>query len=86
MYIYINKAILLKWLFDTSNHVTLAKLLLITLAPFYTNICSQKFNVDVRPVEELKSCLGITSHKLEHRINILKDMGVSELNISLLSR
>lgn len=47
-------------------------------------IC-QKYNVSVHPAD-LHSCITLNSHKLEHRINLLKDLGVSELKSSLINK
>ncbi|KAL6434909.1 hypothetical protein ACFW04_005225 [Cataglyphis niger] len=46
----------------------------------------QKYNVDASPLLNFRYCLILYNYKLEHRINIMKDIGVSNLNSSLVSR
>ncbi|KAM0727376.1 Transcription termination factor 5, mitochondrial [Formica fusca] len=46
----------------------------------------QKYNVNASPLLNFRFCLILNSHKLEHRINIMKDIGVPDLNLSSVSR
>lgn len=46
----------------------------------------QKYNINVQPVEKLHYCFKLLDHTLEHRINVLKDIGVPVINTSLLNK
>ncbi|XP_072750942.1 transcription termination factor 5, mitochondrial [Anoplolepis gracilipes] len=48
-------------------------------------IC-QKYNVNASPLLNFKYCLILFDYKLEHRINILKDIGVPDLNSYLINK
>ncbi|GAB1863117.1 hypothetical protein CAJAP_04196 [Camponotus japonicus] len=48
-------------------------------------IC-QKYNVNVNPLLNFQYCLKLTDYKLEHRINVLQDIGVPDLNSTSISR
>ncbi|XP_011877924.1 PREDICTED: uncharacterized protein LOC105567577 isoform X2 [Vollenhovia emeryi] len=47
-------------------------------------IC-QKYNVKVESLEKLQYCLKLLDYTLEHRINVLKDIGVPVINVSLVN-
>ncbi|XP_011136613.2 transcription termination factor 5, mitochondrial isoform X2 [Harpegnathos saltator] len=42
--------------------------------------------VEVKPLEHFGYCLKLLPHTLEHRINMLKDIGVQKLNVTLISK
>ncbi|KAL0124333.1 hypothetical protein PUN28_006279 [Cardiocondyla obscurior] len=46
----------------------------------------QKYDVKVDILEKLYYCLRLIDYKLEHRINLFKDMGVPAINTTLISR
>ncbi|RLU26340.1 hypothetical protein DMN91_000134 [Ooceraea biroi] len=46
----------------------------------------QKYNVNVKPLKDLQYSFMLGNCCLEHRINVLKDIGVSNLDVSLITR
>ncbi|XP_077261094.1 mitochondrial transcription termination factor 5 [Temnothorax americanus] len=46
----------------------------------------QKYHVNVESLEKLHYCLKLLDYKLEHRINVLKDVGVPVINTHLLNK
>ncbi|XP_067205740.1 transcription termination factor 5, mitochondrial [Linepithema humile] len=46
----------------------------------------EKYNVNVKPLINFPYCLKMKEFYLEHRINVLKDIGVSELNSFLVGK
>ncbi|XP_014467355.1 PREDICTED: uncharacterized protein LOC106740635 [Dinoponera quadriceps] len=70
-----------KLIVDMNNTTSYAKHRLINNC-----LLCQRYKVDVRPFRNLQYCLGLLPHTLEHRINILKDIGVQNLSVTLISK
>lgn len=46
----------------------------------------EKYNVNAKPLVYLSSCLKLKDYNLEHKINMLKDIGVSKLDSYLVAK
>ncbi|XP_032685871.1 transcription termination factor 5, mitochondrial isoform X2 [Odontomachus brunneus] len=54
----------------------------------FVNNClvCRKHKVEVRPLEHFQYCLGLLPYTLEHRINVLKDIGVQEVSVTQINK